>query len=79
VNTNKSSFIEEMKAHSVQTSFHYPPIHTFTAYERSRDKASLLLTEAVAEKEVTLPLYPTLREEDVVTVAQAVAEALRAS
>ncbi len=41
-----------------------------------RDKVSLPITEAIAEREVTLPLYPTLREEDIVTVAQAVANAL---
>ena len=77
--SNKSRFIENMKAQRIQTSFHYPPIHTFTAYEHSRDKVSLPVTEAVAEREVTLPLYPGLREEDIVTVAQAVAQALHQS
>jgi len=74
--SSKSSFIENMKVQGIQTSFHYPPIHTFTAYGRSSDKASLPNTEAIAEREVTLPLYPTLRDEDIVTVVQAVADAL---
>ena len=74
--SSKSSFMEHMKAQAIQTSFHYPPIHTFTAYQHDRDKVSLPATEAVAEREVTLPLYPGLREEDIVTVAQAVAKAL---
>lgn len=74
--SNKSSFMESMKAQRIQTSFHYPPIHTFTAYARGSDGASLPQTEAVAEREVTLPLFPTLREEDVIMVAQAVATAL---
>jgi dTDP-4-amino-4,6-dideoxygalactose transaminase len=68
--------MENMKAQGIQTSFHYPPIHTFTAYEGSSDRATLPSTEAIAEREVTLPLYPTLREADIVTVAQAVAIAL---
>ena len=74
--SNKLSFMEDMKAQSIQTSFHYPPIHTFTAYQPSRDKASLPITEAVAEREVTLPLYPTLREMDIVTVAESIVHAL---
>jgi dTDP-4-amino-4,6-dideoxygalactose transaminase len=77
--SNKHSFMENMKAQGIQTSFHYPPIHTFTAYEMSQDNSSLPNTDAVAEREVTLPLYPTLREDDVLTVARAVAEALRHS
>lgn len=73
---NKPSFMEEMKARKVQTSFHYPPIHTFTAYQ-AFDGDSLPITEAVAAREVTLPLYPTLREDDVVMVAEVVGQALQ--
>ena len=73
---NKPRFMENMKAQGIQTSFHYPPIHTFTAYERGRENAALPNTEAIAEREVTLPLYPTLREADIVAVAQAVVNAL---
>ncbi len=74
--TNKSNFMENMKTCGVQTSFHYPPIHTFTAYKHDEDHISLPITDAVAEREVTLPLYPTLRDEDVLTVAHTVAKSL---
>jgi dTDP-4-amino-4,6-dideoxygalactose transaminase len=74
--STKLSFMENMKVQGIQTSFHYPPIHTFTAYHRDRDRVSLPNTEAVAQREVTLPLYPALREEDLITVVQAVANAL---
>jgi dTDP-4-amino-4,6-dideoxygalactose transaminase len=73
---NKSSFMENLKSQGIQTSFHYPPIHTFTAFEPSGKRVSLPITEAVAEREVTLPLYPTLRDDDVISVVQAVTEAL---
>lgn len=73
---NKLNFIENVKARGIQTSFHYPPIHTFTAYKHNRKRNPLPITEAVAEREVTLPLYPTLRTDDVLTVAKAVADAL---
>jgi dTDP-4-amino-4,6-dideoxygalactose transaminase len=74
--SNKSSFMEKMKAQGIQTSFHYPPTHTFTAYKEGEDAVSLPLTDAIAEREVTLPLYPALRDDDVITVASAVAGAL---
>lgn len=77
--SDKPSFIESLKAKGIQTSFHYPPIHTFTAYRPSRNGASLPVTEAVAEREVTLPLYPTLHDEDVLLVARAAADALHQS
>jgi dTDP-4-amino-4,6-dideoxygalactose transaminase len=73
---DKSKFIQQMKASRVQTSFHYPPIHTFTAYGREQDNVSLPVTQSVAAREVTLPLYPTLREAQVLTVAEAVGSAL---
>ncbi len=77
--TNKFKFMEQMKACGVQTSFHYPPIHTFTAYKHNGDHISLPVTDAVAEREVTLPLYPMLRDEDVLTVAHTVAQSLALS
>lgn len=58
---------EKMKEAAIQTSVHYPPIHTFTHH---RDTplvrgASLPVTDAVAPRLLTLPLYPELSESDV--------------
>ncbi len=73
--TDRPAFMEAMKAQGIQTSIHYPPIHTFTAY-RAGAKYSLPITEEVAAREVTLPLYPTMTDEDVWMVVEAVAQAL---
>ncbi|MBI5935700.1 MAG: DegT/DnrJ/EryC1/StrS family aminotransferase [Chloroflexi bacterium] len=73
--TNRPAFMEAMKAQGIQTSIHYPPIHTFTAYSTGA-KYSLPITEEVAAREVTLPLYPTMPDEDVWKVVEAVAQAL---
>ena len=73
---NKLSFMENMKSQGIQTSVHYPPIHTFTAYGSDKVKQSLPITEDVAAREVTLPLFPTLSDEDVISVARAVSSAL---
>jgi dTDP-4-amino-4,6-dideoxygalactose transaminase len=76
VGTNRPSFMESMKSQGIQTSIHYPPIHTFTAYEGGKAKHSLPYTEDIASREVTLPLYPALSDEDVFTVVNAIAHAL---
>ena len=71
------AFMEAMKAQRIQTSIHYPPIHSFSAYRELRPvEGRLAVTEEVAGREVTLPLYPGLTQEDVLCVAQAVQRAL---
>lgn len=78
-NSDRSAFMQAMKEAGVQTSIHYPPIHHFTHYQKQREgnEPTLLQTEAVAAREVTLPLYPGLQDEDVTRVVQAVRTALR--
>jgi dTDP-4-amino-4,6-dideoxygalactose transaminase len=73
---NRRSFMESMKLQGIQTSIHYPPIHTFTAYNNGKTKYSLPNTEDIAGREVTLPLYPAMSDDDVVTVAKAIVHAL---
>jgi dTDP-4-amino-4,6-dideoxygalactose transaminase len=70
-------FMDSMKAQGIQTSIHYPPIHTFQAYQsENRHASGLAVTESVAMREVTLPLYPDLPEEGVLEVVQSVARAI---
>lgn len=73
---DRSSFMESMKSQGIQTSIHYPPIHTFTAYNSGKDKYFLPQTEDIASREVTLPLYPAMSDEDVFSVAEAISQAL---
>ena len=77
--TDRLAFMEIMKSQRIQTSIHYPPIHKFTAYAdiNQATRASLPVTEEVVAREVTLPLYPGLSENDVLTVAQAVQNAMK--
>jgi dTDP-4-amino-4,6-dideoxygalactose transaminase len=67
----RESFMSRMKVQGIQTSIHYPPIHTFTSYKNGRAK-NLYVTEEVARHEVTLPLYPMLTDDDVLEVVKAV-------
>jgi len=73
---DRKMFMDRMKEQGIQTSIHYPPIHQFTSYQDKNVSMSLPVTEDVASREVTLPLYPALVEEDVLTVVKAVRYAL---
>ncbi len=75
--TNRQQFMESMKSEGVQTSIHYPPIHRFTAY-RDHPADGLEITENIAQREVTLPLYPSLSCEQVEYVVQAARKSLAA-
>jgi len=47
----------------IQTSVHYPAVHRFSIYEQY--KKYLPKTEYVADNEITLPMFSSLREEDI--------------
>jgi dTDP-4-amino-4,6-dideoxygalactose transaminase len=75
--SDKLKLMEAMKAQRIQTSWHYPPVHTFTVFRDRRNWSDALrLTEAIAKREVTLPLYPGMRDEQVEMVVQALRESL---
>lgn len=76
---DRTRFMESMKSQGVQTSIHYPPVHTFTAYDGRGTDRHLPLTEELAAREVTLPLYPAMTDNNVLAVVRAVAQALDAS
>jgi len=75
---DRTAFIDQMKQRGIQTSIHYPPIHQFTYYRQQNGKnnKSLPLTESVGQREVTLPLYPTMSAEDVKQVVNAIKDSI---
>lgn len=75
---NRDAVMARLKAAGIQTSIHYPPIHRFSAYggATTRPRADLAHTEQIAFRELTLPLYPTMTEQDVHTVVAAIRDAL---
>jgi dTDP-4-amino-4,6-dideoxygalactose transaminase len=77
---DRKAFMDGMRDRGIQTSIHYPPIHLFSYYrERFGYRPGLLpITEAVAQREVTLPLYPGMADADVERVVAAVEETLTA-
>ncbi len=75
------TFVQDaMKQAGVQTSVHYPPVHTFT-YHRDCEQVraeGLGLTEALWPRLLTLPLYPALSDSDLDYVARSLAGAVAA-
>ena len=59
----------------VQTSVHYPPTHAFSAYADIA-RRPLPRTEALAGRILTLPLFPTLSDEQVEHVAASLVTAI---
>jgi dTDP-4-amino-4,6-dideoxygalactose transaminase len=75
---DRINFMEHLKSNGIQTSIHYPPIHKFKTYSESAGAPyDLPVTENVAGREVTLPLYAGLTDDQVTYVVQAVQSAFR--
>jgi dTDP-4-amino-4,6-dideoxygalactose transaminase len=73
IGCNRIHFMEHLKSQGIQTSIHYPPIHKFRIYsENGKASYHLPVTEDVVEREVTLPLYPGMTDQQVSQVVQAV-------
>lgn len=72
----RNRFMQHLKERGIQTSIHYPPIHLFDLYRCmfGYQKGILPITEEVAAREVTLPLYPQMSEESVQYVCDTIVE-----
>ncbi len=76
--TRRDRVAESMRARGIQTSVHYHPIHLMRYYrERYASQTGMLpLTERVAERELTLPLYASMGEAAVEKVTEALRQSL---
>jgi dTDP-4-amino-4,6-dideoxygalactose transaminase len=69
---------ERLAERRIQTSVHYPPTHRFSTYADIGTERPLPRTEALAERLLTLPLYPHLEKSKVDLVAESLLDAVRA-
>lgn len=76
---DRSQFMAGMKEYGIQTSIHYPPAHRFQIYEGDwlARGTALSVTEEIIDREVTLPLFSTMTEDQVAQVVQAARKVLR--
>ncbi len=74
--TDRSKLMTEMRTKGVQTSVHYPLTHRFTAHHVEVD--NLPVVESIADRLLTLPLFPSLTHEQQERVCVALEQALAA-
>jgi dTDP-4-amino-4,6-dideoxygalactose transaminase len=62
----RSSFMKEMRAAGIGTGVHYPAMHLFKLYRRlGWHEGQFPQAERLGRSLVTLPLFPSMRDEDV--------------
>ncbi len=70
---DRQEVMEGLKNRGVQSSIHYPAVHEFSAYA-GMDLGRTPLADAIARRELTLPLYPAMTAEQVRIVVDAFTE-----
>jgi len=73
---DRDAFRGFLTSRGIQTSVHYPPIHTFSYYRTLGARRKLPATDAVADRIVTLPLYPHMTDRDIAAVTECVLRAI---
>ncbi len=75
----RSRVIGHMKKRGIQTSIHYPPIHRFSIFKNGScnyKRGDLINTEIASRRELTLPLWPGMKEDRVIEVVNSLKEAV---
>ncbi|HKD35132.1 MAG TPA: DegT/DnrJ/EryC1/StrS family aminotransferase [Gaiellaceae bacterium] len=73
--TDRDEVRGALEERGIQTSVHYPPIHTLSAY-RDRSRRPLPRTDVVAGRILTLPLYGRMTDDQVEEVVLGVLQTL---
>lgn len=75
---SRGEFIARMKEQGIGVGVHYPAMHLFTLFrEQGYAAGRYPAAEDIGARTVTLPLFPAMRDEDVLRVCQAVSQTLR--
>jgi dTDP-4-amino-4,6-dideoxygalactose transaminase len=75
--TDRGAFIAAMKERDIGVGVHYPALHLFSLYRaRGFNDGDFPVAEDIGRRTVTLPLFPTMIDDDVEQVSAAIAEVL---
>lgn len=74
--TDRVAVIGALKEKRIQSSIHYPPFWDFTAYKGRFSPNDSPVTAEICRRQLTLPLFPTMTEDEVDQVCNALLEAL---
>jgi dTDP-4-amino-4,6-dideoxygalactose transaminase len=75
-NADRIAVIGALKKKRIQSSIHYPPFWDFSAYQGQFSPEEAPVTADICRRQLTLPLYPTMTEDEVDQVCHALLEAL---
>ena len=73
---NREEFIDKLKEYKIGASVHFIPLHLHPYYQKAHGykKGDFPAAEYLFDREVSLPLYPEMSEEDIRYVAEAIKE-----
>ena len=73
---DRITVVEKLKGSGIQTSLHYPSYNQFSAYKEELTPQAVPVADEIASRVVTLPLYPIMKDEDILTICKELAKAL---
>ncbi|MAS81080.1 MAG: DegT/DnrJ/EryC1/StrS aminotransferase [Legionellales bacterium] len=76
IETDRIQVINTLKEKGIQSSIHYPPFWDFKAYKDRFSSDDAPITADICERQLTLPLFPTMTEDEVDQVTSILLEAL---
>ena len=74
---DRIAVIGTLKEKRIQSSIHYPPFWDFSAYKGQFSPNDTPITADICNRQLTLPLFPTMTDGEVDQVTEALLEALK--
>jgi UDP-4-amino-4,6-dideoxy-N-acetyl-beta-L-altrosamine transaminase len=76
LSVTRAEFIDKLKEYKIGSSVHFIPLHLHSYYQKTYGykKGDFPTAEYLFEREISLPLYPGMSEEDVKYVTEAIKE-----
>ena len=74
--TDRKAVMDHLRENSIQSSIHYPPSHKFSFYQQHFPDVELPMTEEFCQRELSLPLHPSLQSSDINKVVQTLSKAI---
>ena len=71
---NRKKIMQSLQYKGVQSSIHYPAFWSFSKYKSIFESKSYPICKEISIRQLTLPLYPTMRDEDVNYVSDSLKE-----
>jgi dTDP-4-amino-4,6-dideoxygalactose transaminase len=76
ISIGRDRFIEELSIRGIKASVHFIPIHRFTYYREAYgyDDGRFPVASAEADRMLSLPIYPTMTDQDIDDVIWAISD-----